>query len=163
MKNRPSSRRGIVIGLAALPLAGGATIAAEILLDYEARFLALRPELLPLLVEHDRLWAVSHGLYEIAYATRPPLAAWQYDQPARAKADAARDALPEWRAYVAARRPADAICEHVEAIVAPFMELRMQTLPAILFKHRIGKTLRHYEDDASIDLDALIEGGTLCA
>lgn len=163
MKSEASSRRGMILGLAALPLAGGAKIAAEILPDFEAQFLSLRSELLPLLAEHDRLWAVSHGLYDVAYAARPPLAAWQYDIAAREKDNAARDALPEWRAYLDARRPADAICEHVDAIVAPFMDLRMQTLPAILFKHRIGKTLTHYEDDASTDLDALIEGGTACA
>ena len=71
-------------------------------------------------------------------------------------------AASEWQAYNAAREPTDELDDRLDAIVSPFMDEPMVTLPAILLKFRIGKSLRQYEDGALGGLSRL-SAEVLCA
>ena len=71
-------------------------------------------------------------------------------------------AASEWQAYIAAREPTDELNDRLDAIVSPFMDEPMVTLPATLLKFRIGKSLRQYEDGALAGLSRL-SAEVLCA
>ena len=164
--NAASTRRAALGAILAAPLTGGAVMALPSgtgkLPDHEAQFLALAPTLLPKLAEYDQLWAEATRLYSVAESVHPRPDPRIFDLDIQSEADRRIVLTPEWRAYLTARVPADALDNQIEAIVTRFMDLPMASLPAILLKHRIGMTLGQYEDDARRDIGRLAKE-VLCA
>ena len=162
-----STRRAALGAIFATPLASVTAVAltgeiASDLPDHEARFLALAPAPLPKLVEYDRLWAESTELYSVAERAHPHPDPRVFDLDALKESARRLVAAPEWIAYLDARRPADDLDSDIDETVAPFMDLAMVSLSAILLKYRIGMTLPQYEDDAISDLSRLAKE-VLCA
>ncbi|MDP4006924.1 hypothetical protein [Methylobacterium sp. NEAU K] len=160
----PSTRRAALGAILAAPLASVPAVAAvpHDLPEHQVRFLALAPTLLPVLTEYDRLWAEATRLYGIAEAAHPRPEPRIFSFDALTEADRNIVITPVWRVYLTTRRPADDLDNRLEAIVSPFMDEPMLSLPAILLKHRIGITLGHYEDDAMGDIGRLTKE-VLCA
>ncbi|MCJ2053929.1 hypothetical protein [Methylobacterium sp. J-070] len=147
-----STRRAALGAILAAPLASvpavalTATVRSD-LPDDEARFLALAPRMIALLNEYDRLWLLKDE----------PYAAWEK---ARLKVHGRKwkhqsENLPEWHAYIAARRPADAIDSVLEELYEPFAHVRFVSFEAIMLRHRYGMTFSWAEDDALDDMTAL--------
>ena len=161
-----STRRAALGAILAAPLTGGVVMAlpsdSTSLPDYEARFLALAPTLLPKLTELDRVCAEATRLYSVAEAAHPHPDPRIFDLESLKEAHERVVLTPEWQAYLTARVPADALDNQLDGTVSPFMELPMVSLPAILLKHRIGMTLGQYEDDAQSDISRLAQE-VLCA
>lgn len=144
-----ASRRALLGGFAALPALAVPAIAAT---NAEAKFLALAPRLIPLLVEHDRIWATVSPLYDAfdkvrdAFHNRFGFEAWRH-----------AEKTPEWFAYKEARRPADELCAIIERMTERFNNEPFVTLPGLILRHRLAKTLSHLQDDVLGDLDRLVE------
>lgn len=131
------SRRRLVTGLAAAPLVGlPISTRAASLSTVEADFLALAPKRVPMLDEYDRL-------REAAMKAVPPHP-WSR-----------MEALPGWKAYLEARRPADTLEDRIEALVEPFFDAPFGSLDAILLRHRYGMSFEAFDDHALRDLDRL--------
>lgn len=142
-----STRRAALRAILAAPLASVPAVAAAFALpDDEACFLAIGPRLVRLLDEHDRLWPAAHERYEAWNRARDrfPIPHWP-----------AAEALPEWHAYLAARRPSDAVNDAIEALYEPFAEMVLTTLPAILLRVRYALTFDAFAEDAMDDLREL--------
>ncbi|WP_267356480.1 MULTISPECIES: hypothetical protein [unclassified Methylobacterium] len=149
-----STRRAALGAILAAPLASVPAVAvAPHLPDHEARLLAIGPQLVSLLDEYDRLWALVHPYYEAweQASERFPIPRWQH-----------AERLPEWAAYLAARRPADAVNDRIEALYSPDDE-PMTTLPAILLRLRYAMTFDAFVDDALDELRELWRRQPLCA
>jgi hypothetical protein len=128
----------------------------------EAEFLALASTLHLMLVEFDQLSTESCRFYEIARKAHRCRDPQIFDLDAHVEANKRIKAASEWQAYIAAREPTDEMDDRLDAIVSPFMDEPMVTLPAILLKFRIGKSLRQYEDGALAGLSRL-SAEVLCA
>jgi hypothetical protein len=145
---KASTRRATLGAILAAPLAS-VPVVAEIsyVSDHEARFLALAPRIVSLCDEHDRIWPGCKELY----------AAWEV---ARVKMwgqtwHVQTERLPEWHAYIEARKPADEIDRIMEDRYEPFHDVRFVSFDAIKLRHRWGMTFDWICDDVSDDLDAL--------
>ena len=143
-----STRRASLGAILAAPITGEAVMALPSdpgnLPDQEAQFLALAPCMVALLDEYDRLGALSHEPYAV------------YEQ-ARGGGfyKAEHEKLPEWFAYIEARRPADEIDAILEEMYETYRDLRLVSFEAIKLRHRYGMTFDWARDDLLEDLDAI--------
>lgn len=140
-----STRRAAFGAILAAPLAS-VPAAAVPLSDLELRLLAIGPRLVALLDEFDQLWPDHESAFEAYQLAAEHLCYSQH---------AARQALPEWAAYIEARRPADAVHELIDVLYEPFINKPMRSFEAIMLKHRYGMTYEAFREDALFDLDRL--------
>lgn len=150
----PASRRGLLLGLAALPLMGGvAASSTPAVSPEEAQLLALGPRLIRLLDEYDRLRGPVSAAYKAweRAGDHLPIPRWE----------ALKD-LPEWHAYLATRVPSDEVGDVLEALYEPFIDVPLTMLPAIMLRHRYGMSFEAFREDALVDLDRLWWGDRRC-
>jgi len=121
----------------------------------EAEFLALASTLHLMLVEFDRLSTESCRFYEIARQAHRCRDPQIFDLDAHVEANKRIKTASEWQAYNAAREPTDELDDRLNALVSSFMDTPMVTLPALLLKFRIGKSLRQHDNGALGDLSRL--------
>lgn len=146
-----STRRAALGAILAAPPASvpaGATVSAPAsnLAEHEAELLALAPRLIPLLDEFDRLWSQVAPFYE----------AWERaSKRLRPRDWQAMEQLPEWAAYIEARRPADELDHQIEALYEPYMNVSVNILAGIMLKHRYGVSIDAFRDDALTEPDRL--------
>ncbi|MCJ2061023.1 hypothetical protein MKL09_31455 [Methylobacterium sp. J-048] len=142
------SRPAALGAILAAPLTGGVVMALpsgpKNLPDHEAQFLAVAPRMVALLDEYDRLWALSHEPYAIYEQAR-----------GRGRYKPEHEKLPEWFAYIEARRPADDLDAILEEMYEPYRDLRLVSFEAIKLRHRYGMTFDWARDDLLEDLDAI--------
>lgn len=149
-----STRRAALGAIFAAPLASVPAVASTFALSNdEVRFVALGPQIVPMLDEYDRIWE----------AKAPFFAAWEKiaDKFRGEDYDKGQETA-EWRAYVESRSPADEIDNLLEGILAPFEGVRFVSAEAIMLRHRIALTFDYREDDVAADVRAYWEGRT-CA
>ncbi len=123
----------------------------------DAAFLALAPTLLPMLDEFDRLWAAASDIHKRSLSALG--GAPDFAVVGRAAADdwdKRLHASDDWSRYLAARKPADALDERIETMIAEHMEVPARTLEGLLLKRRIGRTFDQYKECATDDLDRLL-------
>lgn len=152
----PSTRRAALGALLSLPAASLPALAAPTAISAdEARLLAIGPQLVRLLDEYDRRWApvdASYKAWEAACDRLRATARWKE-----------REDIPEWKAYLAIRQPADEIGDVAEELYEPFQDTPLVTLPAVLLRYRYAMTFEAFRDDALADLDRMWREGQLCA
>ena len=118
----------------------------------EVRFLALGPQIVPMLDEYDRLWEAKTPFYE----------AWEKaSEKIRGPSNGCEE-IPEWHAYVESRRVADDIDNYLDGLLVPFDGVRFVSVEAIMLRHRIALTFEYRADDVEADVRAYWEART-CA
>ena len=149
-----TTRRTALGALLALPAASMPVVAASTVSPEERALLAIGPQLVKLLDEYDLLWSRCEA----------PYAAWEQARDSLLPSQRGEyDEMPEWAAYMEARRPADELDTEIVRLYEPFLAVPLTTLPAILLRHRYGMTFQACRDDALADLDRRWREGTLCA
>ncbi|MGU3422314.1 hypothetical protein [Methylobacterium sp. D54C] len=153
-----STRRAALGAILAAPLASVPSVAAEAILpDHEARFLAIAPQLVAMLDEYDRLASHYKAAYEAWSQARRDFVIPQWPE---------AEKLPEWRAYIVAREPADALFVRIEELYDPTEESDAQaftTLPAIMARLRYALTFEEWTDEAMADVREYLRRHPLCA
>ncbi|MGX9982942.1 hypothetical protein [Methylobacterium fujisawaense] len=143
-----STRRAALGAILAAPLASAPAIAStSALSDDEVRFVALGPQIVPMLDEYDRIWEAKAPFYE----------AWsKASEKIRGPSNGSEE-IPEWHAYVESRRPADEIDNSLDEMLMPFEGIRFVSFEAIMLRHRIAMTFDYRADDVEADVRAYWE------
>ncbi|GJD58369.1 hypothetical protein [Methylobacterium dankookense] len=130
--------------------------------DYEARFLALVPWLARVVPEAEALAERVHALYRASEEHAGDHPGWE--RPVQARAWAARcNTERERNGYREAWAAMSAAVSPIDVAVEPFMQKRMRTLSAVLWKARLASLIGSFEEEAVGDVAALAREGTLCA
>ncbi|MCJ2049324.1 hypothetical protein [Methylobacterium sp. J-070] len=153
----PSTRRAALGAILAAPLASVPVVAnfpdSGKLPDDEARFLAIGPQLVQLLNEYDRLWAVA----KTAHADW-----WKAGEHLPSPRWPAMESLPEWKVYSDLVEPAEKVGDAIRALYEPFDGLHLTSLRAVLLRCRWAASFG-CEEEAMADIVRLWREGTLCA
>lgn len=110
---------------------------------------AIGEKIVPMLDRFDELWSKRIGPYEAAEAEAEAFGL------VAGMTQAAQN-LPMWRAYIEARRPADALSEEIEQLAFPRMDIPSTTLEDLIIKARVAASFEQYVDDVGNDVIRLM-------
>ncbi|MGE8126844.1 hypothetical protein ACQKQD_07690 [Methylobacterium sp. NPDC080182] len=149
-----STRRAALGAILAAPLASVPALAAtQNLPEAEARFIAIGPQLVPLLDEFDRLWAIAKAAHADWWKAGEHLPRPRWP---------AMESLPEWKIYSDLVEPAEKVGDAAWALYDPFDGLHLTSLQAVLLRCRWAASF-DLEEEAMADIKRLWREGTICA